>query len=1024
MALSLGAPVISPVIVGRGAHLDTLGRCLDQLEAGRGGVVLVSGEAGIGKTRLLAEARARAEGRGFQSLSGACFEPDRAVPFAPLLDLLRRFFLFHARSPRAVAEVLGPGAPDILRLLPELSALLPGVTPAEPADAGAGRSRLFHALTRLFLLLAARQRLLLVVEDLHWGDEVSLEFLLHLARHVEGQPLLVLLSFRSEEVHPGLGHFLAELDRARVAGELALPRLTPPQVDAMLRAILGRWRPVRPEFLEAVYTLSEGNPFFIEEILGALIASGEVARGGDAPDRMPVRELRIPRPIRDTVRRRSERLSGPARTVLVLAAVAGRHFDFALLRELTGHAEEELVQLIKEALGAQLVVEESADRFAFRHALTREALYAELLRRERRALHGRIAQALERLHASAADAHLADLAYHSFEAGAWEKALEYATRAGERARELYAPRAAVEQFTRALEAARQLALSPAPALHRARGLAYETLGAFEQARADHEAALDLARATGDRGAEWQALVDLGMLWAARDYARTGEYVRRAAALARELADPTLLAASLNRLGNWHINVEQVGEALRLHQEALAIFRALGDRRGMAATLDLLGMVGYLGGDLTRLMECGHEAVQLFRALDDRQGEVAVLATLILAAGTYQSQALAAGPLDLSAACNAGERALRLAREIEWRPGEAYTLLSLAVVLGPRGDYARAREVATRGFEIAEAIEHHQWLAYGHWALGALALDLLDAPRARQHAERSLALAQELGSWHWIRNASGLLARAALAAGDVTGAAAALDAVHGADAPTDTVSQRFCWYARGELALARGTPEATLQIVERLAETAARAPSPRDMTYLEYVRGEALRLLGHGAAAQAALEAARDGAAAHGLSPLLWRVHAALGTCYRDRGDPDASGRAFAAARAVVDELAARVPDASGREQFLRAAGSRLVGAGATTPARAVARRSRGPGAIPLTPREREVTVLAARGLTNRQIANELVVGERTVDTHIANALGKLGFHSRAQLAAWTTQHSLTADPTAGDDRPSAPSAPG
>ena len=347
------------------------------------------------------------------------------------------------------ARELAPLLPDVVHLFPDLTVLppLPSLDPEQE------KRRLFVALTHVFLSQAAEQPLLLVVEDVHWSDDASLEFLQYFARRCATQPLLVLLTYRSDEVRPTLSHWLAELDREHLGQEVALNRLTRSETGAMLQAIFDLGRPVQSAFLDAIYTLTEGNPFFIEEILKSLIAASEISYTDGVWDRKPLGELHIPRSIADAVQQRSQHLSESARQLVVLAAVAGRRFDFAVLQRLTHHDEQQLLTLMKELMSAQLVVEESAEQFAFRHALTRQAIYTELLVRERKALHSTIAETMESLYAEALEAHVADLAYHFFEAGLWEKALSYSQQAGETAQRLYAPRAAIEQYTRALDAA-------------------------------------------------------------------------------------------------------------------------------------------------------------------------------------------------------------------------------------------------------------------------------------------------------------------------------------------------------------------------------------------------------------------------------------------------------------------------------------------------------------------------------------------------------------------------------------------
>ncbi|MDP9374902.1 MAG: AAA family ATPase, partial [Chloroflexota bacterium] len=793
-------PIVCPIVVGRAPYLTALDEAVERARRGRGQAVLVAGEAGIGKSRLVAEARARAGQRGLAVLHGACFEGDRALPYAPFLDLLRGFCAGQPRG--ALAGVFDAQARELVKVLPDLAPLLPAATPTPALDPASEQRRLFHAFAQLFARLAARQPTLVAVEDVHWSDDTSLELLLYLARQLSERRLLLLLTYRSDESHPGLGHALAELDRGRLAIELRLPPLNAGEVAAMLHAILGPERPVRAEFLRTLYALSEGNPFFVEELLPSLTAAGDPVDTGIVPAREPPRAMPIPRAVRDAVGRRSQRVSPAARRLLELAAVAGRRFDFALLREALRFDERTVLRLLKELCAAQLVVEETAERFAFRHALTREAIYAGLLARERQILHRLVADTLERRPAGTGEAPLADLARHCFAAGTWAKAREYARRAGEQAQELYAHRAAGELFTLALEATRQLALPPPAALHRARGRAHETRGDFEAARDDYEAALEAARAAGDRRAAWQALLDLGLLWAGRDYARTGDYCGRALALAREIGDPAILAHSLNRLGNWRVNVEQPGEALRHHREALAIFDDLGDSHGRAETLDLLAVASYLDGDLARSAAYYERAIPLFEDLGDRQRLPFGLATLALCGGSYETEALLPAAARLDGLLHHGERGLRIAREIGWRAGEAYAAVHLGLCLGSQGEYARALQLAREGLALAEEIAHRQWQTAAHCALGVLYRDLLALPPAREHLERALALAQEIGSLVWTNLAAGYLASACVAQRDLARADRAL----GPPTPDQTVGQRLRWLARAELALARDHPD--------------------------------------------------------------------------------------------------------------------------------------------------------------------------------------------------------------------------
>jgi DNA-binding CsgD family transcriptional regulator len=496
-------------------------------------------------------------------------------------------------------------------------------------------------------------------------------------------------------------------------------------------------------------------------------------------------------------------------------------------------------------------------------------------------------------------------------------------------------------------------------------------------------------------------MDLGSLWAERDYTQTGAYCQQALELARSMDDLLTLAHTLNRLGNWHLNIEQPSEALRYHQEALTLFQQAHDPHGIAATYDMLGMTHALGGDLLQASASYQQAVALFRKLDDRQGSTSSLSTLMLLGGIYETHTMVPAPLSLAECLHFGKQALTLAREIGQRSAEAYTLLSLGQTLGPRGEYAQAFEAAHAGLALAEQIEHHEWMTYGYWELGALYLDLLALPQALQQLEQALALAQEIGSWNWIRIISGFLAPTYLLRQDLTRAESILDAALAPDAPSHTIGQRLIWAARAELALARRDPGLALNITDRLNASAVNISEERIIPSLWKLRGEALAAFGRVAEAETAFEAAQATAHTQGLRPLLWRICLALGKFYQTQACREEAEQAFSTARALLEEIAANVPDKHLREQFLSQATAMLPQKRPLSPNRTAKQTFEG-----LTVREREVAALIALGQTNRAMAERLVLSERTVEGHVTNILTKLGFTTRTQIATWAVEKGL------------------
>jgi len=994
------------MLIGRAAELAAFHLLLEQAKSGDGLVALLSGEAGVGKSRLLAEIKTFAEGEGFLLLQGNCFREDRAFPYAPFLDL------FHAYLS---SSSLRAGQQDLLPFVQELSQFLPDVTPliseraslilSAPLDPQTEQRRLFALLHHFFVEQAARQPLLFILEDLHWSDEASLELLLYLARHCTRLPILFVLTYRSDEVSPELRHILAEFDRGHLAQEFSLQRLTRAEVDAMLRAIFAMHRAIPTGLGESMYALTEGNPFYVEEMLKSFIATGEIVIREGVWERTLLfgthaRSPSLPRSVQDAVYQRTKLLDPFARQVLTLAAVAGRRFDLALLQQVMQIDESRLLTCMKELVAAQLVSEEAPDHFLFRHALTREAVYAELLAGERRGLHRRLAETIEQhaLSASILDAHLVDLAYHFYEAGVWSKAAQYGQRAGERALILYAPRAAVEHLTRTLDALSHLGSSPPPALLRARGQAYETIGEFERARADYERTLEIARREQDGVMQWQSLLDIGFLWAERDYAQAGQWFQRALDLAQQLGDPRLHARSLNRFANWWVNTGRVADGLHMHQEALAIFEMLQDQEGMAETFDLLGMANGIYGDTLQAVEQYDRAVAALRSLEDFPRLISSLATRVAYASPSWVETTYSVCESLERCSRDITEALHLARRIDSLTGQAYVEWNASQTFASFGQVSQGFAHARESLRIASEIQHVQWQAAAYCSLGYLYLLLLEANLAVEALEAGLALARDIGSAWWIGNITAYLAQAYLLQGARPRAEAALQAVMGREQqPANSPERRVSW-AWGEFALANNEAELALDIVERLLASIPGEARAQPVPRLFKLKGESLGALARRAEAIEFLEEARRGAQARQEPPLLWQIHRALGRQYRRVKQEDLAQRNFTAARRGIESLARTVDDEYLREHFVRAALSTLPREKPLSPTRAAKDAFGG-----LTEREREVVRLIAQGKSNREIAEALVVTKRTIETHISNILYKLSLTSRAQIVVWAIE---------------------
>jgi tetratricopeptide (TPR) repeat protein len=563
--------------------------------------------------------------------------------------------------------------------------------------------------------------------------------------------------------------------------------------------------------------------------------------------------------------------------------------------------------------------------YLFRHALVQDAAYASLLREDRRRLHQAVGAMLERLYPDRLSELAPVLGNHFGEAGDHAKALHYFTLAGEQAMQRYAAPEAVMHYTRALEFATK-AGSPARSVLRARGQAHELLGNFDQAHADYEGGLEESHRHGDLHDEWQVLLDLGFLWAGRDYRRTGEYYQRAYELAQQMGDPEVLARSLNRIGNWKLNSGRLQEAIGLHQRALGLFEVGGDRRGIAETLDLLGMSSALNGDMDGAADYYRRAIPLFEELRDYRGMSSSYAAIATRSANYMASNMVT-QATLAESVRDAERAVGYAREIHWRAGESFAQIMLGIVLSSQGEYAQGLQAIENGFHIAEAIQHHQWLANARCFWGVAHLDLFALGPARRHLEEALRLAGVLNSQYWMDVCSACLAAVCVAERDFARAEDLLSGVARIGTPAQMLSQRHVWATRGELALARGDAAEAVRGADMLDAALFDGPRRHATLRVEMLRGNALLAMGRPAEAEAALAAARDVAAWQGARPLLWRCLASLGRAYRAQGRVAEADRAASGAYATVDQLVANVPTDELRIGFVTGAAEYIGRAG-------------------------------------------------------------------------------------------------
>jgi len=442
-------------LVGRAAELSQARELWRRTREGAGHCLLISGEPGAGKTRLARELLIQAALDGALVLTGACYEYEAATPNLPFAEAFRRF-VRDERDDGALREALGDAAPRLAKLAPEIEGRLGPFGERQELPPHEERLLFFDAVVEVIRTAARSRAVCLYVDDLHWSDGSSLSLLAHLLRGLRQERVLFLASYREVELdrtHP-LSSALLDWNRERLTTRIALKRFDSAQTREQLGALLGET--VTAEFAEAVHRETEGNPFFVEEVLKALIERGSVRRESGRWKRDEVAGLAIPQSVKAAVGHRLDRVSPECNEVLRAAAVLGKSFDFTELVEVAGErGEEALLDAVDAAVCAQLLVAGRDETFVFTHDKIREVLYDELNPIRRRRLHRRTAEGLERLR-ERRPVPAEKLAHHFIEAGEHERGLVWAKQAGADATRLFAYDEAITAYARAAECAQLL----------------------------------------------------------------------------------------------------------------------------------------------------------------------------------------------------------------------------------------------------------------------------------------------------------------------------------------------------------------------------------------------------------------------------------------------------------------------------------------------------------------------------------------------------------------------------------------
>jgi DNA-binding CsgD family transcriptional regulator len=970
----------SQAFIGRAEELQRLAATLDRAEQDQPQLVLLAGDAGVGKTRLLLEFADRAQQRGSQVLTGGCVElGDIGLAYLPVVDALRGL-VDDPEEAELVAEV-AMTAPGLGRLLPEVARS--GPTGALAGD-GLEQLQVFDAVRALLLRRSQRSPVVLVLEDLHWADRASRDLIAFLARTLRSGRVLLLASYRSDELHRRhpLRPLLGELVRLPGVERIELAPFSRAELAEQLEAIAGL--PLAADQLGRIYERSEGNPFYAEELLAA--------GAGDA-------DVGLPSALADVLLTRVQRLSEPAQQMLRVTAVAGRRVSHRLLAEVAGRSEAELERGLREGIGAGVLVTDSATgTYAFRHALLQEAVYADLLPSEQGRLHASYA----RLLATEPEGVAAELAHHCLASHDLVGALRASIGAAQEAEAVLAPAETLRHLSSALKLWERV---PDPAA---------------VTSTDRVDLLLRAAAAANAAGERQ---------------RAGGLAEEAAAAVDATADPAQAAVAQERLGLYLLAAGRIEEALRARASAVELVPALPPTRLRARVTAAMAQALINAGRQEEARRWCDEALTVAMAIGSAEEEADVLVTRGMIEEIHHDPAsarslFAAGRARAAAAGNL---------EIESR-----ALLDLAWLEFGQGNLAAARAVFDEGVELAQrtglgwsefgiTMRRGQCLVRyeaGDWddserlaaavpglapaltvvGLGAAAL-LVEVGRGRPAAAKRLRDLAALAGLDPVidMEVAGLEVEQATWQGDLERAESAVQrglAILDTGQFTYSPTVEEAWICatglvvqaelaeRARAAGDAGTLSDAIAVGQMLLERTRAAVERPDRTAVShdvYLRGwhakaeaECTRLQGSSDPArwQAAVEAFSYGHV-YEMARCQWRLaQALLSTGDREQATVAAQAAHKAAVRLGAEPLQAAL-------KLLARRGRLDLGVGLT------AER----GLAGLTPRELEVLRLLVEGRSNRQIAETLFISGKTASVHVTNILTKLGVHSRLEAAA-------------------------
>jgi class 3 adenylate cyclase/tetratricopeptide (TPR) repeat protein len=872
--------------VGRKNSIATLMDSYNKARSGSGHVVGVVGDAGVGKSRLLLEFKKQLLQGEFSLFGGQCLHFGSVMAYWPILDILRSYFEIKEGDQESLIKK--KMEEKILRLDNELHGVPPPFHDLlslqiedeayQKLDPVQKREKAFEAIRDLLVRESQDRPIILVVEDLHWIDKTSEEFLSYLIEWLANTHILLVLLYRPEYTHTwgSKSHYT----------KIGLTQLTLQSSAELIQAILYDCE-IEPGLETLILNRSAGIPLYIEELTHSLLENGTIQREQNQCFlAVEPKDIQIPDTIQGIIAARMDRLEDNLKRTVQVASVIGRDFAFRILQTITGRGEE-LKSYLLNLQGLEFIYEKSLFpelEYIFKHALTQEVAYNSLLHKRKKEIHGKIGEAIEQLYTERLEEFYEILAYHFVQAEGWEKAFLYLSKSGNKARQAFANQEAIGFYTKAIDVSNRI--TPALqekeellSIYEGRGLVWLLLFKLDEAIDEFQIMRQIACASGNKRKEGESLGHLALAHLEKlseeHFPFVEQYAQAAIQLSQQTGDQKILAKGLSSLGIVNQASGNLIEADRNLEASLKISRREGFKESSSQSMSFLGLQAYWQGHFERAVSFGRDGLAVSRDIHDGFHELLTLGNLAFA---------------------------------HWGVG----------------DYGEAFRILHDGIRVAR--ERDSWLGAGRMmnTLGWLHSEFGDVAQAMEYDQESAKLGQAHGISNVEISALINLGLDHFLLGQHERALSCLDPTLDRVQREAFGAHRWRWTIRLLVGLAgvhyaREAYEEALRYVEQGLKEAQATSSQKYVAKGWALRGKILAQLGDRETAGAELQRAYTLAEQLGCSALSYPIAFDLGRWYETVGQEQESAVLYTKAKAAVEHMATAIEDEGLRAIFHKSA---------------------------------------------------------------------------------------------------------